>query len=685
MTEAGHRAIAGVEPFRHDIQGLRAVAVLAVILNHLEIGAFQGGYVGVDIFFVISGYLITRLLKDELVRTGSIGLRSFYTRRIRRLFPAAIVTCVLALAAAFLLSSQEKLELLAASGLASLFSVANIYFWSQVGYFDAEASGKPLLHMWSLGVEEQFYLFWPFLLLIAFRFRKTAHLIGATVALGALSFLMNHLWLATALPDLFSGSRGVLGSLANPQASAFYLMPFRVFEFAIGALVALVALPNPKTGAATHRFILFAACASLLYAVTQFDKDTHFPYWSALWVACATAGIIGFGQRSTHLSTLLTHPMLVYIGTISYSLYLVHWPLIVYYRDLTGPLGGWDRPVLLLLTIGAGTALHHLIEKPARYGYGTAHSSAGFSRTRHRSLGLTWVALGSVALLCFAAPKVDGRIPEHRMTLADKEWRHIERTRFCLSPIPGFPAELFTCQLHRGKAQTIILWGDSHALHLVGGFAEHFPNANVAVAYRSGCVTQNGFGDYIRQTRTDEETRACIEHNKKLLDWLTQATDKHMVFISNAKRDQPGHMAAINNFLLSQLVQAGHEAWVLGDYIRPGTSMTTCFAVPDVLLTDRMLAKVCQPDKAMVESELAYAEAMSAQSDRYISLHDVQCPQRNCRYVDDKGRPTFRDTHHLSYVGAGFEVGKAMPLLLAKAPPLGVFAGQATVEEKQHP
>ena len=147
--------------FCREIQGMRAIAVMAVILAHLSISWLPGGFVGVDVFFVISGYLITGLLLREHDATGYISLSDFYRRRIRRLFPAMLVTCLFTVLGGFLIFSQERFELLLDSTLTAFFSVSNFYFWSQVGYFDTESLVKPLLHTWSLGVEEQFYLVWP--------------------------------------------------------------------------------------------------------------------------------------------------------------------------------------------------------------------------------------------------------------------------------------------------------------------------------------------------------------------------------------------------------------------------------------------------------------------------------------------------------------------------------------------
>ena len=202
--------------YRPEIDGLRGIAVLGVLLFHLGVQQLSGGYVGVDVFFVISGYLITRLIRSD-VRAGTFTFTRFYVRRTRRLFPALFFTLVLCLVAGCLLLSPGHLENFAGTLIASILSVSNIQFWQQSGYFDLESSLKPLLHTWSLGVEEQYYLFWPWLLVFLTR-RFARHTFAIILIGGICSFCLN------------------LVFYNSSHATIFYLLPFRAFEFAIGAL-----------------------------------------------------------------------------------------------------------------------------------------------------------------------------------------------------------------------------------------------------------------------------------------------------------------------------------------------------------------------------------------------------------------------------------------------------------------
>ncbi|PKO70588.1 MAG: hypothetical protein CVU22_00310 [Betaproteobacteria bacterium HGW-Betaproteobacteria-16] len=654
--------------FRNDIQGLRAVAVMAVILNHLGLPWFAGGFIGVDIFFVISGFLITLQLKREFHQTNNISLLNFYIRRFRRLFPAAIATCMLTLVMAYLVSSQEKLELLADSALAALVGAANIYFWIQVGYFDAEAYDKPLLHMWSLGVEEQFYLFWPLLLLLGFKFLSKTALLWGFLVLGFASFLLNYYWFDTSLPEHFNSYSDWRQKLGNPAESTFYLMPFRIFEFCIGAMVAFRPLATAPSALPTNLrtgLSLFAA-AFLIYAILRFDASVVFPYWNALAVATATGMIIHLGSGSLLLERLLANRPMVSLGTISYSLYLIHWPVIVFYRDLNGPLDLPDMGLALMLIGLMAFALYTWVETPARYS--VQENKAPKVIWRHPAL-IALTALLCTAFMSFTLPTVEGRVPERRKALSNAEWRELESKKFCQQPIEGLPSQLFRCQLNRNAKQTIIIWGDSHARHLIGGFAQNFPEFNIALSYTSACAHQNGFGNYVRDSKA--RTQSCIEHNLGVLNWLQSSPRNFIVFLSSAKRDRPERMSSINNEIISLLRSAGHDAWVLGDYIRPGRPLATCRSVPDFLISDEQTTRVCQPDLSVVAAEIKYATAMSKLNEYYVPLHDVQCPSVDrCRFTDFEFSTTFYDTHHLTYKGSTFEIREAMPLLMRNVPSL---------------
>lgn len=643
-----------------EIQGLRSVAVLAVILAHLQVSWLAGGFVGVDVFFVISGYLITAMLVSELEQTGTISFSSFYRKRVRRLFPAMLVTCLLTAFAGFLLFGDEPFELLTDSVFAAFFSVSNIYFWSQVGYFDADASIKPLLHTWSLGVEEQFYLLWPLLMLFAFKGKSKAFGIGFVVALGVASFVLNWLFMVAGVGDKLAGDTDVLKGFLDGASTAFYHMPFRIFEFSIGASIYLLHFDRLNIKPVVADIVFLIATACLIFLMVDLSEESIFPYYNALWIALLTAALISVSTKSRLGKLMLGNTPMVFIGGLSYSLYLVHWPLIVYYQAIFGDLDLLAIAVLSLIMVLLAITLNVLVENKFRY-------PPKISNERNLSSFLSKIAL-PIALIAsvlgvFLLSKVENRVPEYRVEPSNKEWRAIRKNNYCLDSIAGFPKELFTCQNNRDSERTVVVWGDSHAVHLVAGLSELYKNSNVAINYKSGCISQSGFGVVFNPRKSEKLAQDCIERNEMFLEWAKQYQGELVVFISNAKRFKPEQVASINNEHVRLIQSFGHKAFVMGDFVGPGVELAQCYARPNYILNDKMLMDRCVASASYQRKQLAYSKRLAENSINYIPVHESQCPNDKCRYFDDKARLTYRDTHHLSVRGSIFEIGKARDLI----------------------
>lgn len=641
--------------FSKEIQGLRAVAVLAVILAHLSVEWLPGGFVGVDVFFVISGYLITGLLLREYERTERINLSAFYGRRIRRLFPAMLVTCLFSIIAGFLIFSEERFDLLLDSALAAFFSVSNFYFWSQVGYFDAESAVKPLLHTWSLGVEEQFYLLWPLLMLGLLRYVSKRSLIAALFLLSFASFMLNILFMSYDLGDRLADAENWRSGFLDGSSTAFYLMPFRIFEFGIGAMLVFLRPRLSATSPVIADVITVCALGGLLFLMTFLTEASVFPYYNALWVAILSGLVLAFAGNSKVGGLLLANPLMVFVGGISYSLYLVHWPLVVYYKALFGDLVFASIMQLLVAMLVLGYALNVLVENRFRQ-VGNGEPASGISALLSR--GAIAIILTISVVGVFLLKNVDGRVPEQRMTFSNAEWRKIERQKYCADTLKGFPRSIFTCQNDRESSHTVVVWGDSHALHLVAGISEAFPSSNVGVAYLSGCISQSGFVGLVREFASKKLTDECVKRNEDFLRWAKSYKGDITVYISNAKRNTPEEVAVINNKHINKLEEYGHPAYVLGDFIRPGVELAQCYSVPDYVLSDEMLRSRCQTDDRAVELELRYSDELAALSENYIAVHDIQCEDDTCEFSDDQGRISFRDTHHLSTKGSIYWLNK---------------------------
>ena len=336
--------------YRPFIDGLRAVAVLAVLFFHADLGC-GGGYVGVDVFFVISGYLITGLILKDM-RRGEFRIVSFWERRVRRILPAVAFIVLSSLVAGWFLLLPQGFKELGESATAQTMLVSNIYFWikSWIGadYFAPPAEVKPLLHTWSLSVEEQFYLLFPFLLIALGRMSRNSR-VPAILLLAGVSF-----------------GASVGCSYWCPTAN-FYLLPTRAWELLIGAFLAAVSAQRLPSVWLTESLCSVGLLA-VLCAVFFYGRSTRFPGLAALLPCGGTALIIwANGEKLTRVGRVLASRPLVFIGLISYSLYLWHWPMLVFARYWSaGPLPRTQRLLLLLASVMFAFLSWRFVETPFR-------------------------------------------------------------------------------------------------------------------------------------------------------------------------------------------------------------------------------------------------------------------------------------------------------------------------------
>lgn len=383
--------------FRPDVEGLRGLAVLLVVLFHAGIGS-PGGFVGVDVFFVISGFLISGLLLRELESTGGIDLSRFYARRVKRLLPAAAIVLVVSLAAVWILVDPLDRAAFELDGASAALSIANLRFAIAAGdYFAAVASPSPFLHFWSLGVEEQFYLVWPALLILGARAvqRRAGPRAGAAVVLGLV-------FITSLIADLV-----VTGVAVN---WAFYSLPTRAFELAAGGLLAVAAGPLSRLPRRLAIAGGIAGISSIVAASQLFDQSLAYPGAYALLPSLGTVAVITAGPAVASGRLLSTLP-LRWLGRISYSVYLWHWPILVLVPLAVGSaLAPWQTLACVGGSLIVGAASWRLIEEPFRRGFRPATT-----RTRRTVLaGLTAavalaVASGSLAAATMTTFEQGGR------------------------------------------------------------------------------------------------------------------------------------------------------------------------------------------------------------------------------------------------------------------------------------
>jgi peptidoglycan/LPS O-acetylase OafA/YrhL len=332
--------------YRSDIDGLRCIAVLSVMFFHVGLISFGGGWVGVDVFFVVSGFLITRLIADEVER-GTFSFGKFYIRRARRLFASLIFT----IAASFIVGSvvfdPRYFQHFAGEIVYALGAASNIFYWLDGGYFGIAEEYKPLLHTWSLGVEEQFYLVWPLALCVVLSVSRK--LVLPVLVAAFIASLV-------AAEYFFSAGR---------ENAVFFLLPSRIFEFAIGAMLVWI-LRDKVVGERLRETALIVGLGLIGFSVFFFTKETPFPGFYAL-VPCGGAALAIYGGDARRVRPILGNRLMVVIGKISYSLYLIHWPIIVFYRyHRLVPLSHVEQLSICTGSIACAALMYRYVEQPFR-------------------------------------------------------------------------------------------------------------------------------------------------------------------------------------------------------------------------------------------------------------------------------------------------------------------------------
>jgi len=436
--------------YRREIDGLRAFAVVPVVLFHAGFQGFSGGFVGVDIFFVISGYLITGIILAEK-EAGRFTLAAFYERRARRILPALFVVMFACLPFAWFWLLPREMRDFSESLLAVPLFLSNHLFLSESGYFQPAAEAKPLLHTWSLAVEEQYYLLFPPLLMLLWRFGKRATA-AFLVVLGLASLALAHALLQS-----------------RPEA-AFYILPTRAWELLIGALIGLGIFARLRPARWLREAGAASGLALIVYAILYFDSTTPFPGPHALVPTLGAALIILFAREQTLVGKLLAHRLPVGIGLISYSTYLWHQPLLAFARHISP--GEPSKLLLGSLAVGAG-ALAYLtwkhVETPFRnrnrfsrrqiFGYALAGS-------------LFFVILGIVGTLSKGLESRLNPAQLELIALEKYEYRDIYRSGSCFIEL-NQNAERFSDDCRsKDAAKATLIWGDSHAAALSYGLRQ---------------------------------------------------------------------------------------------------------------------------------------------------------------------------------------------------------------------
>ena len=524
--------------YRAEIDGLRALAVIPVILFHAGFSLFGGGFVGVDVFFVISGYLITSILLKEL-SNESYSLAIFYQRRARRILPALFFVALACIPFAwFWLPPKDMLDFAQSLAAVSIFS-SNLYFLSESNYFDIEVELKPLLHTWSLAVEEQYYVFFPLLLVLIWRVRMRA-MTPTLLLLAGLSLYFAQ-WTAYNYPK-----------------AGFYLLPTRGWELLIGSLVAISAFKgNMPRWIKPQLNGLLSLCglAFIVIAVFIFDKHTPFPSVYALLPTTGTALIILFATKGTLTNKLLANGLLVKLGLISYSAYLVHQPLFAFTRHRS--LGEPSIGLMLSLGFGSFVAAYFIwkyIEQPFR-------TNQQIISGKKLLLSGVFIIVGLFAfgMAAIATDGFSGRYSKHQLTQYLEAMAHELTWHGC---------NFDKCDSKHTSKAKIVLIGDSHAASLAPSLSNAFSSPITKFKWRTnpGCPPLIGF--YASNTHSNQ----CSRQNHELINLLTKSDQVEWIIVSaqwalyasgkGFDNSLAGHETGALNYYYQDINNKTRESWL---------------------------------------------------------------------------------------------------------------------------
>lgn len=608
--------------YRSDIDGLRAVAIVPIVLFHAGIKSISGGFVGVDVFFIISGFLITSIITRDM-ELQRFSIVEFYRRRILRIFPALFVMLVAVLVVGAVTMLPTEVRGVGESAAAAAGFVSNIFFYHDADYFAGSADLKPLLHTWSLGVEEQFYVFFPLILLAIRRLPRPS---VRLVVLG--------LCILSVLVAVFLQRRD--------EAAAFYLLPSRIWELGLGALVALGFVPKLAERGKTIAAIAGAALIVVGYAVAA--PGRMFPVPLAMLPCFGTTLIIAYGE-STFIGRLLSARIFTGIGKISYSLYLWHWPIIAFYRLHYGlHVTPTATVVLVALSFFAAIASRQFVEVPFMRGFQTIDAR----RIVAGGVAGLFIMVGAGLTVMWNADNWRS-IPDdvrHVSSFADyvdnpESLYQFRRGTCFATQDAGYDKE--ACLQFSDTAPNILVLGDSHGAQYWRALSERFAGSNVMQATASGC----------KPVQPARGQQRCVDVMDYGFDAIGTGKVDTVIIIARWKTNDIAPLVATIEAIkpkVKRIVVIGPTVEYDGEYpellaramLRGDASSVAEFRLDDQWQIERALA--------------AQVKASGAE---YVSALDIECPPEKGECVlTVNGSPMQTDYGHLSLDGSRYVIGR---------------------------
>jgi len=616
-------------PYRPDIDGLRALAVLSVVLFHAFPGWLRGGFIGVDVFFVISGFLISSIVLREL-QQGVFSFATFYARRVRRIFPALILVLAVCLAFGWLALFPDEYAQLGKHVVGGAGFSANLFYWAQVGYFDTAADTKPLLHLWSLGIEEQFYILWPVLLLLAWKRGLNLVLVAALLAI--VSFLVN------------------VGGLAQHASATFYSPASRAWELLLGAGLACL---HARPGASLHLMprlrlapnsLAWSGAILLAAGLALITREHRFPGWLALLPAVGALLLIGAGPQAWFNRVVLSNRLLVWVGLISYPLYLWHWPLLSFARIVESrePAPA-IRAGALLLAILLAWLTYRVLERPLRTGPPARRVAALCALMLACAGGGGYIYLNDG--LPARKPIQDSQANQQALIIfEDKARADACKKRY------GFESVYEYCVMSDAtRDPSVVLLGDSHAYHVLYGLMKHYDGIGENLLM---LATRHPYwGVDPNEHPYQKTTQAMLEMALDMKSAKTVVFSAHLRF-ETGPNGAFAIKAARETF--RRFLGAGKHVIFMNDVPILGFDPRSCIKRAGVASSATRLP--CAITRAEWDTQIAQHNQVLARFAKefpqieWFDASRALCDERFCHAMID-GRLMYRDQDHLSYEG----------------------------------
>lgn len=643
---ASHKTHLSHPKYRPDIDGLRAIAVLSVVAFHAFPSWVKGGFIGVDVFFVISGYLISTIIFENLDK-GTFSFSEFYSRRIRRIFPALLLVLIACFAFGWFALLADEYKQLGKHIAAGAGFISNFILCNEAGYFDNSAETKPLQHLWSLGIEEQFYIVWP--LLLWFAWKRKFNLLTITIVIAIASFILNIKGVKQDKVATFYSSQTRFWELLSGSLLAWFTLykkgVFTSIKSKIDAWLSRILSSEKQDydGKTLANVLSFVGLFLLLYGFWRINKELSFPGKWALVPVFGAVFIITAGSKAWVNRTILSNKIAIWFGLISFPLYLWHWPILSFARIVESEVPSRNiRIASVVLSIALAWLTYKLVERPLRFG-----------NYKHKVTVLVVVLITIIGFCGFYVFSKNGFANESKGYISfteqykkfDSEFYKCEN-KLIFNNSESWDGNVRCWQSKSGKPNVILL-GDSHAENLFFGFANLLNDKNVASYIRAGApsIIDANFNFIFKELLADN------------------GNGKKVLLITHYIQDwNNGLLVGELQATIEALKNRGYEVALVGDIPRFSMQPTECKGLNKRKITFRNVISDCQIDMKIASAQKSiYDQSLARIAELYdipyVSGDSAFCDLKSCSMFDEDFKLLYINSHHLNPEGS-MRIGK---------------------------